>query len=349
MSRRGNRRKGLIANKRLPLDVPKPETPPSSGSLFHYTTAAGLIGIVTDQVLWSTHANYLNDTAELKILTELLTPQVSLEFRDAVLKPEALGAFLPDLLKSFGESIYDSEARNVCRSVIRTIEQIAPLYVTSFCMHRPGSDEYEHGLLSQWRGYGLGGFAIEFAETELDKLTILENEKRSLQMIATRHVAYANHGEVAKLNRFEGVGLAALGAAFREKTPKLAARTDVAEVLGNKALVNFIAPFMETLPFLKTARFREENEYRFVAAATLPSRTEGDHRPAIPLHFREGAAGGIVPFIKLFETLENKLPIRKIIVGPHRNQENQYNAVRLLLDQRGIDVPVVRSDTTLRY
>jgi Protein of unknown function (DUF2971) len=338
-----------------PASPPKPHSRISAlpieqnESLFHYTTATGLIGIVRDRVLWSTHANYLNDTGELKILTELLTPQISLEFRDAVPKLSAVGAFLPGLLTSFGESLYDSEAKNVCRSVIRAIEQIAPLYITSFCMHRPGSEEHEHGLLSQWRGYGRGGFAIEFDERELDKFTILENQQRSMQMIATRQVAYQNHGEAAKLERFAGLGLAALGAAFREKTPRLAARPAVAEILGSKDLVNFIAAFMETLPFLKTPRFQEEKEYRLVTAATRPGRTSGDSRTAIPLYFREGAAGAIVPYIKLFETLDVRLPIKKLIVGPHRDQENQYNAARLLLDQQGIDVPVVRSDTTFRF
>ena len=204
-------------------------------------------------------------------------------------------------------------------------------------------------MLSQWRGYGRGGFAIEFDEKILDSLTIKENEQRSLQMIATREVAYTQHEAAAKLDRFNGVGLAALGAAFREKTPNLAARPEVAAILGQEELVNFIQPFMEALPFLKTPRFQEENEYRLVSAATLPSRAREDARPAIPIHFREGAAGAVVPYIKLFETLGERLPIKKIIVGPHRDQENQFNAVRLLLNQMDFDVPIFRSDTTLRY
>jgi DUF2971 family protein len=343
-----------ISNRQKRFSKPKPQPGPviptaTPGSLFHYTSAAGLIGIVRDQVLWSTHANYLNDTAELTILSKLLTPQISAEFRDAVPRLLEVGAFLPELLNQYGETIYDSEAKNVCRSVIRTIEQVAPLYITSFCMHRDASEESEHGLLSQWRGYGRGGFAIEFDEKLLDELTIRENQERSLQMIATREVAYAQHEAAAKLHRFAGIGLAALGAAFREKTPKLAARPEVAAILGQEELDNFILPFMEALPFLKTARFREENEYRLVSAATLPRRAQEDARNAIPIHFREGASGAVVPYIKLFETLDDRLPIKKILVGPHRDQENQFNAVRLLLDQVGIDIPIVRSDTTLRY
>jgi hypothetical protein len=343
-----NQRKRWIAKKRLPR-ASEAKIQGTSGSLFHYTSAAGLIGILRDQVLWSTHANYLNDAAELTILSELLTPQISREFRDAVPRLLAVGAFVPELLSRYGETIYDSEAKNVCRAVIRTIEQVAPLYVTSFCMHPAESEESNHGLLSQWRGYGRGGFAIEFDEKMLDDLTIKENEQRSLQMIATREVAYGEHDKAANIDRFAGVGLAALGAAFREKTPNLAARPEVAAILGQEELANFIRPFMEALPFLKTTRFKEENEYRLVSAATLPSRAHEDTRPAIPIHFREGAGGVVVPYIKLFETLNTRLPIKKIIIGPHREQENQFNAVRLLLDQTSLNVPVVRSDTTLRF
>ncbi|MET4176871.1 DUF2971 domain-containing protein [Bradyrhizobium sp. LA7.1] len=320
-----------------------------SGSLFHYTTASGLIGIISQRVLWATHANYLNDTAELKILSDLLTPQISQEFRQCIPKLIAANAFLPGLLNSYGESIYDSEARNACRAVMRAIEAVAPMYVTSFCMHAVGSEESRHGLLSQWRGYGRGGFAIEFDESELDRLTVLENTNRSIQMIATRKVEYTSHEKAANKDRFIGLGLAALSTAFREKTPNLAARADVAAILSNVEFGTYVGAFLETVPFLKTPRFQEENEYRLVVAATRPSKTSEETRATIPIHFREGAAGAVVPYIRLFETLDAKLPIKSIIVGPHRDQENQYNAVSLLLEENDLEVPVHRSDTTLRF
>lgn len=109
------------------------------------------------------------------------------------------------------------------------------------------------------------------------------------------------------------------------------------------------AATLETVPFLKTPRFQEENEYRLVVAATRPSKTSEETRATIPIHFREGAAGAVVPYIRLFETLDAKLPIKSIIVGPHRDQENQYNAVSLLLEENDLEVPVHRSDTTLRF
>lgn len=346
MSKRNLRKQQakLSRTRSIPYEEPKPPS-----ALFHYTTAAGLIGIVKEQLLFATHANYLNDTAELQILESLLIPQISAEFRDIIPRLQAVNAFLPGLMDSFGESIFDSEANNACRSVMKAIENVSPFYVTSFCMHGVDTDEYDHGLLSQWRGYGRGGFAIQFDEAELDKLTVMESERRSFQMLATRQVAYDDHKAHANLKNFEGLGASALGVAFRSKVPVLAARPDVAQILSDRDVSSYINAFITTVPFLKTARFREENEYRLVANATAPSRIHEDIRVPVKVHFRDNpSSGSIVPYIRLFEAPSMALPIRKVIVGPHRDQENQSKAARLLLDQYELDVPVVVSDTTLR-
>ncbi|KQV50324.1 hypothetical protein ASC95_13135 [Pelomonas sp. Root1217] len=36
-----------------------------TGELFHYTTSAGLLGIVQSGSIWATEARYLNDATEL--------------------------------------------------------------------------------------------------------------------------------------------------------------------------------------------------------------------------------------------------------------------------------------------
>jgi hypothetical protein len=103
---------------------------------------------------------------------------------------------------------------------------------------------------------------------------------------------------------------------------------------------------------LKSAGFKEENEYRIVA---MPTRSKkiveevGDNRPWKETNFREGMTSSVVPFIKLFSSLGRPLPIKRIIVGPHRDQENQALAAKLLLEKYAVDVPVVSSDTTIRF
>jgi len=52
---------------------------PAPARLYHYTSPAGLIGIVTTRTLWATHVRFLNDTAELN---HALTPlRASIELR----------------------------------------------------------------------------------------------------------------------------------------------------------------------------------------------------------------------------------------------------------------------------
>lgn len=318
------------------------------GSLFHYTTAAGLIGILGTQELWATHAGFLNDTAECRLLTALLAPQVAKEFEDVIPRLISAGAFKSEIKDAIRGDALHTEAEKVSAVAVKAIERVSPIYVTSFCMHAKGSPESEHGLLSQWRGYGRGGFAIEFDEAELDKLTDYEFKQKSYQAIITRKVAYDDHAKAAQLDRFEGLAAASLKVAFTNTAPALAARPDVKEILGDREIASYMKAFFNALPFLKSPRFKEENEYRIVASATLPSQEIGDDLPYQNINFREGDGGSVVPFIKLFGQQDVKLPIRKIIVGPHRDQENQYNAVKLLVEQNKIKADIRRSDTSLR-
>jgi hypothetical protein len=352
MSKKGQRRGKATARKRRE-DASRIESTSSAPSaMFHYTTASGLIGILESGSLWATHANFLNDSAECQLLNRLLTPQIKSEFEKIVPELTARGAFIPDIMNSLGGNAMSTEAEKVTNSILRAIDRTSPIYVTSFCMHEANSPECDHGLLSQWRGYGKGGFAIEFDEAALDDLTKIEIQHHSYQGLMTRKVEYDNHAAAANLSSFTGIANAALKVAFEDAAPILATRTDVAEILGSGDLTDYVEAFINVLPFLKSSRFKEENEYRIVA---LPTRSRdlvkesGDARPWKETYFREGAIGAVVPFIRLFKDTGAPLPIKKVIVGPHRDQENQTLAATLLLEKYGFDVPVVSSDTTLRF
>lgn len=51
-----------------------PEKEPSE--LFHYTTADGLLGILTKQNLWATDVLYLNDASEFRYADELIVEAI---------------------------------------------------------------------------------------------------------------------------------------------------------------------------------------------------------------------------------------------------------------------------------
>jgi len=69
-----------------------------------------------------------------------------------------------------------------------------------------------------------------------------------------------------------------------------------------------------------------------------------NNNPSIPekeCKFRN-KNGTQVPYIELFHSLDKRLPIEKIIVGPHQDKELRAAALQLML--RNTDIKVTVSD-----
>lgn len=107
-------------------------------TLYHYTDAAGLLGIVQTAELWASNAAFLNDASELvhvhSVLDEVAS-ELADEYEDLI-----VGEFLRIVVDEFG------------RLYIQGME----VFVVCFC-------EFPD-LLSQWRAYpaSSGGYAIGF-------------------------------------------------------------------------------------------------------------------------------------------------------------------------------------------
>ncbi len=115
--------------------------PPLPSTLYHYTTASGLLGILSSESLWATNARYLNDTSELLYGRELVSRVISTEVSAL---PEG---HLKNWLCEFVDLVHQA---------FETTET----YITCFCER---SD-----LLSQWRAYGSGrGFCLGFSAPRL--------------------------------------------------------------------------------------------------------------------------------------------------------------------------------------
>ena len=65
--------------------------------------------------------------------------------------------------------------------------------------------------------------------------------------------------------------------------------------------------------------------------------------PRKPIKFRE-RGGALIPYLELFGGVINgpagKLPIRRILVGPHVDSEKRAAGVRSMVKQYGMSVPV---------
>jgi hypothetical protein len=127
-----------MSNVRHLLRQPPPPT------LFHYTTPAGLLGIVRGREIWASHTQYLNDQREFTHAVAIIEDEI------AAMKHEAQYTDRRDMLDEMVSVLKDCETMNVC--------------VCSFS---------ERGdLLSQWRAYGGGsGFSVGFRGDFLRTIT----------------------------------------------------------------------------------------------------------------------------------------------------------------------------------
>ena len=193
---------------------------------------------------------------------------------------------VPALYKEYGKNIHAMQADKVLDAMILAIERIAPFYIASFCLHSKSEPEYENGLLSQWRGYANGGFALEFDEIELDRIADLEKLAFRYQGILTNTVSYFDHNERANSDSFDGLGRAMLRELFEDK------KENLDRDFGQTRFDQYTQPFLETLPFLKNPGFAEEREYRLAALCNRPGKAaETDTRKVREVEFRRECPG----------------------------------------------------------
>ncbi len=119
--------------------------PIPEGPLFHYTSQAGLLGIVKNEEIWATHTQYLNDRQEYRHARELALAEI------AVMMGEYQGE------KEF------AQLNSMRMALDRCLESIN----VCVCSFSEVADS-----LSQWRAYGsaTGGYAIGFAGQYLKKI-----------------------------------------------------------------------------------------------------------------------------------------------------------------------------------
>src|SRR5215211_7755183 len=125
----------------------KNETAPSA-VVYHYTNAAGLLGIISTGQLWATDIEFLNDAEELTYARAAVLADLRAR-ADEIAPPEtgSEDGLRADVLRSIAEELeYPPQGEP---------SSTYHIYATCFC---------EDGdLLSQWRAYGGdGGYAIGF-------------------------------------------------------------------------------------------------------------------------------------------------------------------------------------------
>lgn len=299
--------------------------------LFHYTNSIGLKGILSTNSLWATHYTHLNDSKEF------------LEFKSFLEKYFIEEKQVPrDLAIRGVDAFY--------QAVIGKVSHKQPNgdpFICSFCAHEDGYEK-KNGLLSQWRAYsGQNGFALVFDTKKLEsfyddfadttnyafnvfqKVTYSRDENRLKTIINPRCDIMYEHFLHLKDNPKASQDLIKLSAQafiFCASTMKHQGFAEEQEV----RIVHSPVSEEQNVRYLK----KYPNDYSFKRISEIRDR---------------GSIENPIRYIELFDSLTNKLPIKRIIIGPANDQAELRNKLMNYLDANKIDIPdgVVLSETPL--
>lgn len=201
-------------------------TPPST--LYHYTSQAGLLGIITSGVLWATNIHYMSDAKEFAHAIELTHAGLSKLKNERDSADEAERA----LVNEFSKALY-------------SIERVR---IHVFSLSEVGD------LLSQWRAYCPRGSGYSIGFDPHNLLTIMTRQGFSFF-----RCLYSSREQLGVLSNAIG-GL--VGGFRAERSASPAER----EALLKKYTSEFIRLFYMIGPSLKHSAFSEEREWRMVSA-----------------------------------------------------------------------------------
>jgi|SRR5579862_675782 len=313
--------------------------------LYHYTSEAGLRGIVENDNIWATDIHFLNDWTEFS----------------HVFNNESLQTFLDAFISSLPPDI-DPEARGVTidrvlskrnfPQFLAIIESRPPLgkpkeaFVCSFTADavaggNPGD------RLSQWRGYSHGsqGFSLGFDRTLLKQ----QVETQDNHDDATAQLVDCIYDDERKRSVLADMGCSA-ATAFRDLRASAAqvpswftiARPNPTDAYKKdsyylvKSLTTVTPVYYKMAAQFKHKGFAEEHEWRIVFHTF--------HESLLPRLKSRNGPFGLTPFVELPLGLRNPetCSLRRIVVGPSTHvgpstqQDAVKNAVELLLQKHGI-------------
>jgi hypothetical protein len=299
-------------------------------ALFHYTAANGLIGILGSNEIWGTAYYCANDESELAAGKGILSPM----FRDATYELIKTNAPLVQTLDRRGVDIQECAERfedNLTALVLNSL----CAYITCFC--KPvGQEDFHHGLLSQWRGYGVdGGYALQFSRKKL--LTTIENANKVGDLnyqLQDVHYAVENPLKATVLGHTE-----ALVRAYKTFLEKLAGPIDFSKGIMRNPIAGLpdeaLQSLLDYLVHTKNKHFGEERECRLSLVEATSSSATG-----LPVNYFN-RSGLIVPYKKTpsssFRLLDS---LEWIVIGPGPRMNARFKSVTDMVRAAGLAIEV---------
>jgi hypothetical protein len=318
-----------IAN--LELVICSVETQAKHPELFHYTNAAAFI--VKSNTFWASHYRDLADQTEVSLMRSRLPPAIAPRF-DEIVSAMKLTRIQRRLWKKSGAAL--GTARDFVNSLYgatfdNTSDVVTAMdaFMTSFSTHAADGDfEREHGVWSQWRDYaGPDGFCIVLETAALGRLLGEDMDSRYWAHLKLDPVRYGD-------------------TPIDELFPELvdASAETLRQLLnGAKSGEMAVQQFLVGTTLLKDANYRPEREVRIVGIpgtkrmSDQAARDHPDVFKVLPLPLVRTRPNTTRRYVTVFEGLQTRLPIKRVIAGPLAGQHG------LDFGRSLVDVPVTLS------
>lgn len=318
-------------------NIPGHTSPPYSDearddALFHYTTANGLIGIFQNAQIWSTAYYCANDEEELVYGKGVLSPLFRKKAHE--LRTENDPRIETLLMRGVDVTNFADNFENIITS--RALTSLCA-YITCFC--KPlGEEDFKHGLLSQWRGYGIdGGYAIQFSREKLLKAIENSNSNGNTNY-DLQDVCYSEENELKdKLLSHKDAFINSFLGHLDENAKPLDVIFNRKE-LPNPLLNLFEGPLESFLDYLiqtKNKHFSEERECRL---SHIQLAKTIDENLGVEFFNRNGL---VVPYTKTPKESFNLLEcIEWIVIGPGPRLEARMKSIIQLMKEVGLNISV---------
>jgi hypothetical protein len=296
--------------------------------LHHYTTLNGLSRILQSNSIWATHFFALNDATEVTLLRDPLTHVVANRFLNYAKIGQGTDYLFSEFLREHGgpRKVAFGDADRLIEILYEKIfaSTLANPFVASFCSHaNDQSYEKENGLLSQWRGYA-NECCIVFGTADLVTLLTAEFYAHNWVHLTIAPVRYG----------IDDNCVASMFPVLIQQLESFFSRVADGKnpIPENESLTSL---FIAGATHFKHQAFREEREVRIVGIPANKSTLDMRYLRGHPEYDPPGRWKKInvrdvkqIRYISLFDTLEAVLPIKRVIVGPSRNQNENYARAR---------------------
>lgn len=293
--------------------------------LYHYTSAAGLLGIVgtpsMPATFWLSQIQYMNDAEEWYHAYKLA--------RAEILKFSRRTTGIREVMKGL-YGIPHEELSTIGPQGLDVIESFG------MSRHFTFSLSQEKDLLSQWRGYApLGGYSVGFKVRDLRNLANRNGFKlvRCIYEKSEKEAAIASQVDLIEQNlRNEIIDpTIELPDGFSPRDKALAT-----------ARVRFQESVNQFATYFKHESFKEESEWRIVG---IVGGGATDQRA------RWRVRGNLIlPYccLDIGPAGPSPVPVREIVVGPGVDSRLAAHSIQFLAFGRDPWIEIVRSKSTLR-